>query len=260
MLSSLNVFFIFHNQEHQASIKASDSNNLPPPILHSFLIHQNKYEILSEVSDRVFHSFIDYFSHQKLPDISLNKLGEYERLNQELCVPSIQNLIESIKNYMNEGLLNVRTLCSHSILDKSEIEHKISKDLDIYVKNCGNLLLEAPIQSLYNILFYEGRNLTKHDYLSELILSHYRRTNDSEILILLSLIDGSLLTQQNLIDSIEKQKLELNFQPQIEILINKLHDLEQLNEKYKERWENANGIVQTDDINSIRNFFSNDDI
>lgn len=54
--------------------------------------------IPSNVIDEVFRSFITYFNQQILLSVPADPVEEYEILNQELCVPSFQTIIQTSKD------------------------------------------------------------------------------------------------------------------------------------------------------------------
>ena len=145
---------------------------------------------------------LNYFSSHILPDIVPGNIDEYEQLNQEFCIPSIQKLIDNLRNCIEEGLQNVTILRNSSISDKSEIEHRISQNLDNYIKYYGEQLIKVPVQSLYNVLSYKDRLLTDYNRLYELIISENNQSDNSDLLVLLPLINSSLFEPQNLLNSL----------------------------------------------------------
>ena len=71
--------------------------------------------------------------------------------------------------------------------------------------NCGERLLQSPIQSLYSIFNHKDRKFTKHNLCYDIIKRHYEQNNNLNIFVLLTSIDAQKLSRENLIDSIEKR-------------------------------------------------------
>ena len=93
-------------------------------------------------------------------------------------------------------------------------------------------MLNAPVQSLFNIFYYKDKNFTEHNRLYELIQSNFQKTKKSEIFILLQFIEGNLIEKENLIDSIRNEKDHFGFKPKFDLLslFNRIQELEELNE------------------------------
>lgn len=86
--------------------------------------------------------------------------------------------------------------------------------------------------------------MTLHNHLYELIISHYQRSNDSNIFLLLKLIDGNLLSRENQIDSIKNQEsrfgIKVNFDNSFFNAINSLDNCNKIMIAVKSSCQNEN--------------------
>ena len=138
-----------------------------------------KYEIQSNVSEEVFLSFIEYLKGNVEPEINEVNKQEYLKLSKEFEI--MGNLITNDEDEKNECLDNIKLLKNNLITDKSRIEELISKDLDNYLKICGEMLLESPIQSLFNIFSNKSKNFSDNNLCYNLIKHHYEKHQDITI-------------------------------------------------------------------------------
>lgn len=76
--------------------------------------------------------------------------------------------------------------------------------------------MELPIQSLYNIFNHSNRILNDHNSAYKLIKDHFQKTNNLNIFILLTTLDGTFLTQENFIESIQSSNLHGGFMPKFD--------------------------------------------
>lgn len=197
------IKFIFKSQTIITNITANDIRLFPDNILFSFINEPHEYQIQSDISEEVFDSIIQYFDQHKLPDIQINNYFSYIQLNKELCIPAISNLLDSLKDKWETCLLNIESLNSQSVMNKSDIEEEIAKNLDKYIVQYGQQLINLPIQSLYAIFNHPNRLITEHNRLYELIMQHYEQTNEMEIFTLLPSIDAREIEEKNVQESID---------------------------------------------------------
>lgn len=116
---------------------------------------------------------------------------------------------------LGEYLININGI-SELESDSSNFEKQIAINLDQYLINHGDRLMKAPIQSLFNVFNHSQRVLTEHNLAYDLIASHFKKTGDSNIFILLDTLDGTKLSKSNLQDSILKKEERMNHIPKIE--------------------------------------------
>lgn len=207
---------VFHNQPFEVHLHQEICSHFPQDVLVSFLLNNN-YTIRADVSNEVVNSFIQYFNNQTLPNITHDNIDDYAQLNQEFQVPAISQLIQSKRDFYSSGLNNINKLKNNDLIDKSDIEHQISQNLDNYILQYGEELMKIPIQSLFNILSNEDCQFTRHDLLYELIMSHHQITHNSIIFILLQFIDGNSISSQNLMELIANKDRYYGFLPKISI-------------------------------------------
>ena len=153
------------------------------------LLINNQYFVFSDVSEEVFISFLEYWKDQsKTPDITPENLQEYEKISQEFEM--MKDIISAQKE---DHLFNIKILQNSCCYDKTNIETKISKQLDFYLDNYSDEMQKIPINSLYNI-FYTKERISIHPAKAYDIISN---SNDSEKYILLNSIDGISLYNES---------------------------------------------------------------
>lgn len=121
------IKFIFKSQTFTINITSNDARLLPDNIFNSLISEPHIYQIQNEVSKEVFDSFIRYFDQHELPNIQISNYYSYIRLNKELCIPAISNLIDSVKNQWEVELLNIASINDQHSIYKTEIEDEIAK-------------------------------------------------------------------------------------------------------------------------------------
>lgn len=106
-----------------------------------------------------------------------------------------------IPNKKNDYQKNLNSIISDNISgdNKTSLENEISKDLDNYILNSGENLINLPIETLYNI-FNNSRSFTLHNEAYKLITQN---TNNQEKYILLRFIDANRIKQEYVNESIE---------------------------------------------------------
>lgn len=179
------------------------------------LMNEHQYVIQSIISPETMQSFINYLTKNELPNITASNKIEYYQLSKEFNI--MGNLLSSYQDTIESYLHNINILKDQSIKDKSRFEEIITSFLDDYLQSCGEQLLYAPIQSLYRIFNNKNRQLTKQNLCYDLIKRHFERTNNSSIFILLPLLNGENLNEQNIKDSIKFRNSRLGMMPNIEL-------------------------------------------
>lgn len=215
-MDSINTKFIFKSKEFQIAIQPKDSEQLPKNVLISIL-HHNNYKIQSNICDSTFQSIIKYFKDGTLPSIRYDDIKEYETISNELQIEDISKIVQIKREEYGQILNNINALMQSTLFDKSDLEHHISQNLDIYLELYGDEFMKIPIQSLYNIFSYKDRNFSSDNQLYELIQSHFQKTNDSTIFILLQFINGNSISKQNLIDCLNNASLHFGYQPNLDL-------------------------------------------
>lgn len=233
MNEPVQVRFIFNNNEYKVLIQSEDYNNFPLETVR-ILGRNLPIHIPESISDDVFQSLISYFENHLQPNITFDKIAEYAILNNIMKIPIFTELIQSINDLYENGLRYIEILNDNSILDKSEIENMISQNLDYYFDNYSEQLMNTSTQSLYNIL-YKNKDILNQNKIYEFIQNYYQRNNDSNVFVLLKLINGNLLDEHYLNDSIKMQNLHFGCIPEFNILdmLNKIQDLEKEIKEYK---------------------------
>ena len=145
-------------------------------------------------------------------------------------------------------------LQNDSCQQKSEYEEIIAQNLDEYLENHGDILMNLKINSLCNIFSHSKRKLNNHDLAYNNIKKHYLDTNDFNILILISFLDGSKLNEENLTDSFTMSQNNNAFLPKLNSSIIKTkNDAYKMMEKIDEV-EGENQIIQeqNEEIKKLR--------
>ena len=114
-----------------------------------------------------------------------------------------------------DHLFNIKILQNPCCYDKTNIEAKISKQLDFYLDNYSDEMQKIPINSLYNI-FYNKERILSHPVKAYDFISN---SNDPEKYILLESIDGISLyneSPEKFSDSLSKNGENYNYLPKME--------------------------------------------
>ena len=220
--------FVFKSSEYEVSLKENDFKNLPKSILTS-LYKTKKYDIQTSVNDEIFQSIIGYFVEGKLPNIEDQLYWDYFRRNQELLIPCINDLLQLKYDSPNHRLNNIDFLKNKKMFDKSFLEKEIAEQLDEYILEYGDQLLNSEIHILQNIFNHEDRKFTQHNHTYDLICLHFKQTGDLNIFTLLPCLDGIFLSLKNQQDSIFNENQRYGFMPKFN-----LADILYQNNKYKE--------------------------
>lgn len=170
--------------------------------IYKDLIDNQKYIVKSFVKEDVFESFIQYLIDNKKPDINFQNKHDFSLLSQEFNI--MGNVLLSFQGTIDQYLSELQIL-NQSDQDTSQTELNIAENLDDFILNCGERLLQSPIQSLYSIFNHKDRKFTQHNLCYDLIKRNYEQNNNLNIFVLLTSIDAQKLSRENLIDSIEKR-------------------------------------------------------
>lgn len=208
--------FIFKSREYEVSLKENDFKNLPKSILTS-LYKTKKYDIQTPVNDEIFQSIIGYFVEGKLPNIEDQLYWDYFRINQELLIPCINDLLQLKYDSPNHRLNNIDFLKNKKMFDKSFLEKEIAEQLDEYVLEYGDQLLNSEIHILQNIFNHEDRKFTQHNHTYDLICLNFKQTGDLNIFTLLPCLDGTFLSLKNQQDSIFNENQRYGFMPKFNL-------------------------------------------
>lgn len=131
-------------------------------------------------------------------------------------------------NYLNA----IKTLLDEKTQNKAATEEFISMNLDEFIANIGIELFNLPIESLYNIFNNTKRQLTRHNNCYEFIKQHYKQNQNMAIFSILPSLDGKLLSDENLNDSISSQSNRCGYIVKIEFsyILELKKEIEQLKE------------------------------
>lgn len=169
-------------------------NDIKQNISNSLISGSFQYHVNSDVSEEVFQSFINYLEKDEIPDIQFNNINEYRQLSQEFGILS-EKLDQKTKEF-GEFKVNLNGIQNNQ--DSSYYEEQIAQKLDYNLEKYRKELMDLPIQTLYRIFNHPNRNLTKHDLAYEVIKHEIEKKNNSNIVILLNLLDGSQMSKKNL--------------------------------------------------------------
>lgn len=105
-----------------------------------------------------------------------------------------------------------------------------AENLDDFILNCGERLFESPIQSLYSIFNHKSRKFTENNLCYDLIKRNYDQKHNPNIFVLLTSLDASKLSRENLIECIEKRNERFGIMPQYEssLILQKKEEIEAL--------------------------------
>ena len=185
-------------------------------VYHSLVFDSlHQYYVESNVSEDVFQSFLDYWIKEEVPNISINNFYEYYNLSQEFNL--LTDIIRKKKEEFGSDLQFFNGLKEQDKNNcRSDYERQISENLDNYLDQYGTEMMKLPIQTLFNIFNHSQRNFTKHDLAYNLIKIEYKLSNDPNIFILLSALDATKLSQENLEDCLCSRHLRNGMMPKIE--------------------------------------------
>ena len=206
---------ILRSKEFQIPSNVKYLRKIPDDIRNSLFFNpNNQYYVQSNVSEEVFQSFVDYWINNTLPDIRKDNISEYLQISQEFNL--LKELIDSKMELWGEYLIHLNGLNERNNKELSLHEEQITKNLDYYLENYGEQVMNKPIQSLFNIFNHKQRNLTKFNIAYELIKIQSRKSNNSEVFILLPSLDGTKLNEKYLKESISLVQERQGFMPMIE--------------------------------------------
>ena len=175
---------------------------------------EHSYEVESKVRQEIIKEFIKYIIFDEEPEITINNINEYELLSEEFSI--YQERINNKKHEYGEYLINFQGLSSEDEGMRKISEERISTELDEYLNRYGEEMMRITIQSLYNIFNHSKRKLNNHNLAYEHIISYFNKTQDSNIFILLDLLDGSKLNRNNIEESYSLSSLRNNHIPKID--------------------------------------------
>lgn len=235
---------ILNNKFFQIPVKFNHLNDIPPSILNTLVTDPNhRYYVKSDVTEEVFQNFIDYLVEDQIPDIQEDDFYLYYELCEEF---NLMDLIYQKKPGINQYLINIKGLQYSKKNYLPKIEEEISQHLDEYLDQEGELLMNAPIQSLYNIFNHCNRHLKNHDVAYELIKRQFENNHDPKIFILIESLDGSKLSQKNLEESLSLKNLHYNYEPHVEyrkiFLTNRIYENREISGKSMKKSNNFANI------------------
>lgn len=206
--------FILNDKAFSIRMNFKYFHNIPEEITYSLVNDPNhQYHVKVDVDEEIFQNFIYYLADDVIPNINEDNYYSYYELCDEF---NVLDLISQVRSELNEYIINIKGLqyCKKSILPT--IEEEISNHLDEYLIQQGELLMKSNIQSLYNIFKKGANQLNDHNLAYNLIKNEFEKSHDINICILLQFLDGRMLSEENLNDSISSQKLHYNFMPKID--------------------------------------------
>lgn len=198
------------------SVPARNKNliDFPQEIFDALVFNEeHKYEIKSKVSEEVLQSFINYLINGEIPKITITNFFEYSELSQEFN--QLKEVIQAKQAEFGENLSFFEGLQSQNQQTRTFYEDQISQHLDDYLEKYGIDFFRLPIQTLHTIFTHKNRKFSKHNLAYLLINNEYKRSFNSNIFILISSLDGTKLSRENLEDSIVSRDLHLGMMPLI---------------------------------------------
>lgn len=161
-------YFILQKRSFTIESVFKHISNISPEISKNLIFEPNhSYQVISDVSEKVFEDFIEYLINDTIPNINLDNINEFINLSDEFKI--LGEIIDQKKDEYGEYLIYINGLRYCSTQKVNEYEENIAKKLDEYIDKYGSTLMKIPIQSLYNIFNHKNRQLTKHDEAYELI-------------------------------------------------------------------------------------------
>lgn len=214
------------------------------------LFDYHKYVVQSHVENNTFKSFIKYLVDDIIPEINMDNFWDYYQLSKEFGI--LQNEVESKISQYGDNWYNLTYIKNVDSHDLSYYEDYIAQKLDLYLSKYGQKVMEIPIQRLCNIFSHPKNKITNYNLAYETIIQYFKKTNNTEILILLTTLDASKFSEENLIDSILHCNDYFGFTPEITtksfaaILNNHLNQINELkNEISSIQKENLNQRIQS---------------
>lgn len=119
----------------------SDFKYLPDvssDIYQSLMTQKKKYYVISDISEDILQSFINYWTKRVIPDIKLYNLFEFEQLSQEFDIikPVIQTFrkiaLKSLPMFKNKELNQIK---SEKIQNLNQNEAKYQQNIQYLLKN-----------------------------------------------------------------------------------------------------------------------------
>ncbi|KAK8835008.1 hypothetical protein M9Y10_020613 [Tritrichomonas musculus] len=200
------------------------------------IMKDHKYVVHSNVTDDVFQSFINFWTNEEEPEIMIENVHEYDLLYREFGI--IGDLLLKKRESWGTYFHDLNNLNDPMIIDKSNTEEMIARQLDDYLLKNGTNLMNSPITNLINIFSHPDRKFTQQNLAYELIIDHYEKDrNNYEILSLLQFINGSNLNEKNMKDAIQNADKRIGMIPKIEY-----HYIEQIKENFDEFYEKQEEI------------------
>lgn len=218
-------FVLCSGEEFPISPQSSRLNDIRPDIFRKLYL-EKQYKVESNVCKESFLQFLKYLTDGKQPTITESNRPDLFILSEEFQI--MKNIFYQKRiDYLH----SIKLLQDETTDNKSQIEDFISLNLDEYLVNVGDKLLDLPITTLYNILNNQRRNLTQHNLCYNLIKQNYDKNHNLNIFSLLPSLDGKKLSEENLNDSISSQEFRLGFIVKIEYSI--ILDLKKEIEQHK---------------------------
>ncbi|KAK8876075.1 hypothetical protein M9Y10_006260 [Tritrichomonas musculus] len=99
------------------------------------LTRTGRYQIISNISEDIVQPFIDFWTNNEIPEITLSNYYDYCQLSDEFQIQFISDYLNTKNDIWNEYDKIFLKLQDPSIQDKFLIEREISKNIDIYLLN-----------------------------------------------------------------------------------------------------------------------------
>lgn len=238
--------FVLNKKSFPMPFQFRHYNDISQNIISTLVNSPNhQYHVKTKVNEEIFQNFINYLIDDTIPHIDEDNFYYYYELCDEFNTNSASlDLISRTKPQLNQYIINIKGLryCEGNIL--KSIEDEISRHLDEYLIEQGEMLMNSPIQILFNIFNKENIEFEEHDLAYDLIKKQFERSQDSSTFILLDFIEGSKLTETNLSESISLNRMRYKFMPRIDLsyisgqfksnsLTNEIHEqrIEKLDDK-----------------------------
>lgn len=209
------------------------------------------YTILDSNGDTVLTRLIDQFNYygiNKILEIEKNKLlTTYKNYRQE--TPS-EYLLKAMKIIQDEyETENFKNRIDNYSLDFFNSIQSNNEYINMIPENLQELMKEISINSIY--LFNEVLWLKLYDYSTDWTLDNKNNLKeilnikDKEELLITTLNNDDMVTYMD----VEKNKIITKINNEIELINDKIYELEEKKKKYNEETNNVNSILHKKNIN-----------
>ena len=179
--------------------------------IYHLLIQNKQYVVESNASDETFQDFIDYWVENKTPNIQPQNFYEFYQLSQEFEL--MNELIESKELEFGKSDQHLIILFDKHNPNTAKCEEIISQNLDFYLEQYPNEMMQVEIASLCNIFNHKKRKLIDHNLAFSFINNYSIQNNDPNIFILLPLLDSNKLQQEYVRESFLHKNEHFGFMP-----------------------------------------------